>query len=61
MNIKKLEQYMCEHHKDEMLLGLHILQDKMLQEKIQLALIQKGMEIYREKVLYELALDYASK
>ena len=57
---KKMKQF-YERHKSEVLWGIQILQDKTLIAEIQQALVEKAYDTYKKKVLYEEALDYASK
>lgn len=58
--LNKMKQY-YQNHKDVILLGVKILRDEQLRTQIQMALAEKGMAVYKQKVLYEEALDYASK
>lgn len=57
---KKMKKF-YENHKSDILTGLKILEDEKLLMQIRQAMVEKGYEIYKKKVLYEEALDYASK
>ncbi len=59
--IEKTKLYFWNHHGHEMLSAMRAMNDKKLILRFSQELAQKAFDIYRKKVLYEEALDYASK
>lgn len=52
----------CKTHGPTIVIGMQALQDNELQDLLmQEVLMKKTFEAYKDKVLYEQALDYASK
>lgn len=52
----------CKKHGPAIMVGMQVLRDKELQDLLmQEVLMNKTFETYKDKVLYEQALDYASK